>query len=71
MGFEISSMGQIEVRRFIQNFTPFIKEDVSIVQVYILNIIYLLGFIYVVFIVVRTFSHHIVDLIKSKKYSFE
>ncbi len=61
----------MQIKKLIQNFTPFIKEDISIVKVYILNIIYLLGFIYVVFIVVRTFSHHFIDLIKSKKYSFE
>jgi len=71
MSFERLTMSRIQIKKFIQNFTPFIKEDISVVKVYIINVIYLLGFIYVVFIVVRTFSHHFIDLIKSKKYSFE
>jgi hypothetical protein len=70
--FEASPLSKFNAKVYTQCFMPFVQNDKKIfVMLIVLNIIYLLGFIYVVFIVVRTFSHHFIDLIKSKKYSFE
>ena len=70
--FELTLMSTVTVNRFTQIFDPFVSQNVKkMIFLCVINVIYLLGFIYIVFLIARNFSHHILELIKSKKYSFE
>ena len=72
ISYELTWMLRIKIKRYQESFNPFVNLNKRlIISIYVINVFYQLGFIYVVFLVARNFSHHFLDLLKSKKFSFE
>ena len=70
--YENGLMNEIKVTKRNHSFNPFIIQNgKTAFLLYTMNFFYIFGFIFVSFIVGRNFSHHIIDLIKLKKYFFE
>jgi hypothetical protein len=70
--FQINSFGNIITNRWYHGYLPFITQDSNTyITLLVINIVYLVLFIYVSFSVIRTFSNRIFDLVRSKHYSFE